>query len=495
MFEEQQPEQQPVEVADCSGGKKSSKPPVEQAQENLRNSTAHWAGNQPALKLEQQPGQDCSEGGSNGFLQCSSVSGGSDASAQQALGGGAAHSSTENAPSDVQPAAPLSSGGGGAGLQQLGAAATSEKQPAEAAAAAAASRSTGLTPQLSAAAEPLAQAKASGTAGSQGQLESAAGTVNVIASSSGGALPQRNARRAERNETNGSTAYLQLLAVSREDGPSAPPVRAASWALPTLLSDLAPGKLLAQTSSAALESTRPAAATMHGVASSKQQQHGDSAHAYSAVLTGKTATGSSDAERVVQPVDGLAGVLSREGQPATVSRLRDAALSSLPMLQQCCQPQVQPSAVSRLRQAGLSNLLLAAVGQLVSDAQQPGNGRAAPGQPLSNCHRAASNEGMVTSAKHATLWLAPGIPSWCSLRWLLMLGAVLMAILSALAWVPAPQASPVASSSTVGCSREQVRHPSLSLRMCWLLLCYIGLHATSQQHLKLCATSQAGPAA
>lgn len=381
----------------------------------------------------------------------------------------------------MQPAAPLSSGGGGACLQQLGAAATSEGQPAEAAAAAAASRSTGLTPQLSAAAEPLAQAKASGTAGSQGQLEPAAGTVSVIASSSGGALPQRNARRAERSETNGSTAYLQLLAVSREDGPSAPPVRAASRALPTLLSDLAPGQLLAQTSSAALEITRPAAATMHGVASSKQQQHGDSAHAYSAVLTGKTATGSSDAERVVQPVDGLAGVLSREGaashsvqaegrssqQPANAAAVLPAAGAAVLPAAGAAISSVQAEA----GRAEQSVDVLAAVGQLVSDAQQPGNGRAAPGQPLSNCHRAASNEGMVTSAKHATLWLAPGIPSWCSLRWLLMLGAVLMAILRALAWVPAPQASPVASCSTVGCSREQVRHPSLSLRMCWLLLC------------------------
>ena len=46
------------------------------------------------------------------------------------------------------------------------------------------------------------------------------------------------------------------------------------------------------------------------------------------------------------------------GQPATASRLRAAALSSLPMLQWCCQRQVQSSAVSGLRQAGLSNQLM-----------------------------------------------------------------------------------------------------------------------------------------
>ena len=459
-------------MADCSGGSKSSKPPVEQAEENLRNSTEDWAGNQPALKLEQRPVQECSQGGINGFLPCFSVPGGIEASVQLELGGGAAHSSLESAPSDVQPAAPPISGGAGAGSKQLvdaaaasGAGSASEGQAAEAADAAAVSRSTGSTPQRSAAAERRAQAEGNETAGSPSQLEPAAGTVSVTASStSSELLPQRDARLAERSEADGDAACLQLLAVSEEDGPSAAPDRAASRALPTLLSDLASGQFSKQTSSAALAVTWPAAATMHGEASSQQLQHRDSAlSAHCAVLTGKAATSSSSDAEAAQPVDGLAEVLPGE-EPAGHSVQAEGRSAQQPANAAAVLSGTGAAMSSICAEAGRAEQPIdapAAAGQLVSNAQQPVNEPAAPGSPLSNRHRAASNDGMVTSAEHATRRLAPGLPSWCSLRWLLLLGFVLIAILGARLRLPAPHASPVPSYSTLRYSRKQVRHPSV----------------------------------
>ena len=183
---------------------------------------------------------------------------------------------------------------------------------------------------------------------------------------------------------------------------------------------------------------------------------------------------------VAKPDDGLARILPVEG---TASHSVQGRSAQQPANAAVVLPAAGAAVSSVCAEAGRAEQPVdapAAAGQLVSNAQQPANGPAAPGLPLSSHHRAASNEGMVTSAKRAAIWLTPGGPSWCSLRWLLMLAVVLMAILGALLWLPAPQASPIASSSPLSSSRQQVRHPLACLE---IVLAAVALHRGSSPQL------------